>query len=1077
MNIARSTGTCPDAETLAAFAEGRVAPNIAKALLAHIDECEDCMTTLEALNETIATRDEHSSSGTRWWWLAAAAVVIGVLSLTVLRDRVFPPSGQRSQMARLIALVPSSGRPSEARLSGGFAWSAYRGPVRAIDGASDPRRLQLIGVAGDIVVAADRDRSPDAQQAAGIALVVIDEPLQAIERLRAAVKASPEDAAAWSDLAAAQHAAALRLGRPSLLPEALVSVDRALRIDGRLPEARFNRALILERLGLSKEARAAWQQYLEIDATSAWAAEARQRMAKLPADSAASRFSQDLPRIENAAAAHDTPTIDTLVAQHAQHARAYAEAEFLGRWAEAFTPGHGEEAERELNTARAIGEALLRKSGESLLHDAVTAIDVAPTTQRAALGSAHSAYRRGRIAYSKQQLDAARGELDRAAEGFGRGGSPMALVARYYSANVRFDQNDVAGASQILEALLQETTAHPRFIALAAQVRWELALCRMVAGDWNGALPLFEESRAGFVHLDERNHLGFIESLLADTLLSLGRPDDAWAARIRGFALLSADGRGDRLPVSMKAAAQMELRSGRLDTARALIDLELSTAGEVADAFVTTDALVRSTLVDATLGDRRSAQRMLQRAIAAGDRIADPSLRELAGAHIQLAAAAIDPAADLSRAIDVYRSTKRMSFLPECYLLRARAALLRKDADAASAELEEGIAILEASPSRAGSIVGTGVLDAGQALFEEAIRLSLDRGDVDGALAYEERSRTPLHVSARELQRRLRNRGVAVLELIALPDELVAIWVTESRIEVKRRPMSRDAIETLARRSEDHADLRALAEWYDLIIRPFEGSVENAREIIVIADRPMDAVPFAALYDSATQRHLIQRVAVSLAMDASSLQPGANSPATGPLLAIALPSGESNSGLPETTREIRDIAAMYKTATTIEPERATFAAFLKAAADANVIHISGHTQAQPGDAGSALVFARERVTWSTIAARRLRQAPVVVLAACETLYQRTSAHARSLTLGEGFLATGAIDVIGTLSPIADQDAGELFRSIHAHLAAGAVPAEAVRLAQVESLSRGSSVWRGVASLTRAIPDMERRGDR
>jgi CHAT domain-containing protein len=289
--------------------------------------------------------------------------------------------------------------------------------------------------------------------------------------------------------------------------------------------------------------------------------------------------------------------------------------------------------------------------------------------------------------------------------------------------------------------------------------------------------------------------------------------------------------------------------------------------------------------------------------------------------------------------------------------------------------------------------------------------------------------------------------------------------------------MSRNAVVALARRSENHDDRGALAEWYDAIIRPFERNVANARQIIVVADGAMGAVPFAALYDSATQRHLAQRVAVSLAMSVTSLQPASGAPAGRSLLAVALPSGESNAGLPETTREIADIATLYAKAFTIGPEGATFPAFLDAAADANVIHISGHTEAQPGDAGSALLFARERVTWSTIAARRLRHAPVVVLAACETLYQRTSAHVRSLTLGEGFLATGAIDVIGTLAPIADQDAGELFRSIHAHLAAGVFPAEAVRLAQVESLSRGSTAWRGVASLTRAIPEIERRGNR
>jgi len=185
--------TCPDAEVLAAFAEGRLSRDEAAEVLAHIDGCDDCMATLEALNETIATRNVVVMKPRRAWWLAAAATVaIGIAALFVGRE-------QRSPMTRLIELASVSARPVEARLSGGFPWASYRGPMRADNGETDPQRMHLIGTAGDIVAAADRDKSAEAQQAAGVALLVIDQPLPAIERLRAAVQASPNDAAAWSD--------------------------------------------------------------------------------------------------------------------------------------------------------------------------------------------------------------------------------------------------------------------------------------------------------------------------------------------------------------------------------------------------------------------------------------------------------------------------------------------------------------------------------------------------------------------------------------------------------------------------------------------------------------------------------------------------------------------------------------------------------------------------------------------------------------------------------------------------------------------------------------------------------------
>jgi tetratricopeptide (TPR) repeat protein len=1024
--------TCPDPETLAALAEGRLSRQEMATMAEHIANCKDCIAALEALNETIATRPAVQLRSHRAWWLAAAAaVVIGVIAIGVYRTAF----REASSMARLIELTPRSARPVEARLSGGFPWATYRGPMRANDGDADPQRMRLIGTAGEIVAAADRDPSAGAQQAAGVALVIVDKPQQAIDRLRAAVDASPNAAAAWSDLAAAQYSAALRSTRPSLLPEALASVDRALRIDPKLAEARFNRALILERLGLTQQARAAWQRYLELDPGSQWAVEARERLAKLEATKSGS---------------------------DAQRTRTFAEAETLGRWAEAAKRGDELGAQRELTSARTTGDALRTRSGESLLRDAVRAIDSASASQRATIASAHLVYRRGRIAYSKRQFEVAQTDLDRAAALFASNGSPMALVARYYSACVRFDRNDVAAARRELQMLLDESDEHPELMALGGQIRWELALTMMIDGDWSGALPLLEQSRVAFERLDERNHLGFIESLLADTLLSLDRADDAWTARVRAFTLLSADGRGDRMPVSMKAAAQMELRSGRLTTARALLDAAQGQAA--ASDAVAADLLIHSAMVNVALGDRAEAERTLGEAAAAAGKIDDAPTRQLAQTHLDLvgAAAALksDPARAtemLTRAIDGYRAADRVVFLPECFLLRARAG--KSDA---LADLDSGIAALERSRVHRGAIVGTGVLNAGVALFEDAIRISADRGDLELAFRYAERSGTQLDglpvSSVLELQQRLAGSRTAVLEVVSLPDEVVTICITEHAAAMERRPLRNP--------SELYTSELYASELYEAAIRPFDTLLAHCDQVIVVADRALREVSFAALHDASTKRYLVERMAVSTAMSASALRP-LPARSAGVLLAVALPSGEAAAGLPETRTEVADVQSMYANAVTIAP---TFAAFAAAAPDAQVIHIAGHTQRQSGNAGNALLFGRDRVTWRAIADQRLPRTPVVVLAACDTL----AANPGTMTLGDGFLAAGATDVIGTLTPIADADARELFQAIHRRLAAGDIPSVAVRAAQIEAIERQSEAWRAIASLTRGIHTRGRR---
>src|SRR6185295_9883100 len=66
---------------------------------------------------------------------------------------------------------------------------------------------------------------------------------RALRRLEAAVAADPHDARSWSDLAASHLVRAQRMDDPRDLLRAYEAADRAVREDGSLEEARFNRAL------------------------------------------------------------------------------------------------------------------------------------------------------------------------------------------------------------------------------------------------------------------------------------------------------------------------------------------------------------------------------------------------------------------------------------------------------------------------------------------------------------------------------------------------------------------------------------------------------------------------------------------------------------------------------------------------------------------------------------------------------------------------------------------------------------------------------------------------------------------
>jgi CHAT domain-containing protein len=1059
--------SCPDAETLATFVEGKLRRQELAAVLAHLDRCPACRDFVSAANEEVEeTEPGVARSAARLRWLAvAAAVLVAVFSIPAFRN--FRGPSRALSVDRLVELAPRSVRVLEPRLSGGFAWAPYRGPMRSSQPNVDARRLQLTGVVGDLVERADREPSAAAQRDAGVALVLIDEPLQAVNRLRDATSRAPNNAKAWSDLAAAQYAVAVQLGRPSVYPEALSSADRALRIDGNLAEALFNRALILERLGLTRDARAGWQRYLEVDAASPWAQEARTRLSQLPESTGESQFKRQLPLLEEAAIRGNSARVEELVTAYRQQARTYAEAEHLGVWGESGDA-------RPLIVARAIGGVLARTGNEQLLRDAVASIDRAP--DRRSLADAHALYRRGRIAYSRRQLAAAEPDLRRAAELFAQSSSPMALMARYFAASARYDRNEIVAAQEELERLLSEVG--DGYVALGAQVRWQLALCHMQQDDWAAALPYVNDAEAAFRRLDERSNLGFVQTLMADTLMSLGRPDDAWTARIDSFRIQSGEGRGDRLPVSLGGAARMELRAGRLESARALLHLEALADRAIGSDYLLTNALVREAVLAAALGDDDAAAAHVREAAVVAQRLQDPALRQRALVDVDFASGAVllqrDPRtaeAALTRAIKGYEQGEKSVYLAECHLLRSRAKRALHDDAGAKADLERGIALVERHRLQLGGpVIGTGILDAGRALYRDAIALATEEKDASAVFAYAERSREHLGgpvVSAAELQQRLRGSDVAVLQVVVLDGEVATVTVTADELLLTRHRIARGDLLKLV---DEAAESRSRSALYDVIIRRAEPAMARVRNIVVVADPLFESVPFGALYDTATRGYLVERAGVAMALSASSLQRSPSRAHPSSLIAVALPTGEGagSMALPGISRELTDLRSYYPTPSA----RATFADLASGASRADVVHIAGHTRRERGAGESALrVTQRDAVSWKSIASMTFDG--TIVLAACETLRRPASQQTFSLSLGGGFVAAGASDVIGTLTEIRDEDAYELFRAIHRQLAAGTDAAGAVRRAQLGAIASGQPGWASIAVLTRRITTDEK----
>ncbi|MGD9904691.1 MAG: hypothetical protein AB7U83_14605 [Vicinamibacterales bacterium] len=287
-----------DAETLAAYVDGRLPPEARARVDAEIaadpDLCEwltGTLTAVDALKEHPAPArlpvpdrplvEAGSRGRAPRWAMAAGAALAG--ATVVLLVTGLPPSwrsrpSNRPAIADLIA-VAGTERFIEARFSGGFPHVA-RPPVMRGREAAANQHLELLAVADELRRRAAGDGDPDVRRAWGIVQLMAGDLDNGVATLRALHDQRPNDSAA-SDLAAGL----VELGRATGDRRALAEAHELLAplVAGPAPpaEALFNDALALDALGLPA-AGAAWRRVVATDPDPGWRAEATERLRRWP---------------------------------------------------------------------------------------------------------------------------------------------------------------------------------------------------------------------------------------------------------------------------------------------------------------------------------------------------------------------------------------------------------------------------------------------------------------------------------------------------------------------------------------------------------------------------------------------------------------------------------------------------------------------------------------------------------------------------------------------------------------------------------------------------------------------------
>jgi CHAT domain-containing protein len=1057
----------PEAQIMAAFVEGRLAPGEIAVVAEHLRGCSDCRTVVA---ETARFASEKSPSlpthTVRPWLLAVAALLAAVaITVPVLRWSATRSTSDRSDtpdaspIAHLIAVAPHDHRVVAARLSG-FPWARLQAPSRG-DAKPDPADLKVAGAAGEVLEKTADHHQSEARHATGVAYLLIGRRSDSIAALEQAARNS-SDVHAWNDLAAARYAVAVEDERPSQLPEALADADHALRLDPKLPEALFNRALIIEHLGLTEQARKAWHRYLEIDPGSAWAVEARTHLRAL--DSTSVRFD---PKMIGRVPA------DKLVREFPQEARTWGEGPLLAEWADAEMTHDEAHASAALAQARSLARALGGFNGEHLLDDAVGAIDRSRGEARDSLVTGQRIYRDARIAYNHRLPGAAEPEFRRAAALFARGGSPLAILASYYAANTAFDQNRGEEAHDLLTALLSRVETN-RHRALSAEIHWELAVYGNSSGDWGAAARESDTSSSIFRSLGEKGHAAVLDGIAAMALELTGETDLAWSRRLQCFREMSATGERQKLGAMLRLAASTLAATEHIAAAASIIDLMIDNARHNSDPAQLSFDEAEGARFAARNGDFELARQSLTIARDAASVVSDAALREKLSRQIDLADATVQASGNartaivsLDRSITFFTRQETRADLASAYLQRARAHRTLGDSVSALADIASALGEVEKQRS---TILDTEsqvrFLDVARQILDEMIDLRLSVGDVEGAFHAADHSRV-LPAAYQRLQASATaqlpdSHDIAVVEYSVLPQAVVAFCLTRDGLTAQRIQIDRHELESsvnslvdlIRRRAPiDELNVRAAA-LHHLLIDPLRSRLIGVDEIVFVPDRQLFALPFAALWDGERRQYLAEEFTIRFATAATSRHE--TSAPLQPALIVAEPSTTAGPSLPNSRLEAGRIATLYGGASILTGADATRSAFTRAARRSALIHFAGHANSDTSGSYAALSFAATGLESGIVGANdvtrvRLDRQPLVVLAACGTFRGNTQHVAGMSSLARAFLLAGAREVVGTLWEIDDDVSAPLFFHLHEHLRAGASPARALRFAQLDLL--------------------------
>jgi tetratricopeptide (TPR) repeat protein len=819
------------------------------------------------IGRTRGSRSRPASAGRRAALLAALVIGGAVPQGASFWTASSGVCAARPELADLVAAATGA-RPFEARVTGGFNWAPA---LAAQDQGRSPR---LVASARRLALLAD---SPSwrARSAAGIADLVLGRTDAAIRTIESALEAADPDSrgTVLSDLSAALLVRSAERDDARDAARALDLADRVIQSTPGREEARFNRALALEYLGVWSAARAAWEDYQEVDWRSPWSLEAGRRARGL-----STRQDDVLPvsegtrQLARALVAGEGDGLRRVVRRGPQAAREMIDNDLLPDSADAWLRGDRGTAQQLVERAALVAQAIAAHTGDRLWVDEVAEVQAAWARGASAADTtagALSAFQRAREEIDRHRFAVARPLLSQATASLGPSATALRAHLAFWGTFVDWY---VASPEQLLPeiASLEELAGTRSYHYLEGRLRLVHGGVLLKLARYTDGTTQYEQSVAAFERAGEHEYLAAAHVLLGACLAEQGDRRAAWIHQRAALRRLDVLEGFRRRHTVLTHAATLAQDDGLPGTALHFQTALIADAARWSEPGAMVEALLQRARI---LSQTRRHDQALESITEAERWLGQVKDRAFQEAEIPLVLraqglvlTAVDPPRAvrlLAEVVERLRASGSLFSLAQAHLDLARARLASGDPSGAAADLDAGIALLEDQrPAVRDEQRRISRVNAVWDLYVEMIRLTATTGgQPDLALAYAERSRARALLDALAGDRPgssdspgragsvLRERD-RVIFYAQLPEQLY-IWViapagiTFRAVDAPRRVMNR-LVQTIHEQPRLLDHVAVLERLYALTIAPVEDLLPEHGAIVIVPDGPLGAAPFAA---------------------------------------------------------------------------------------------------------------------------------------------------------------------------------------------------------------------------------------